>query len=173
MYTTPDPKKEARALLDRFWTGRPMPIDPAEIARMMGVVVLRTRLPENVAGVLVKKLGHDPRIVVQETDSENRRRFTVAHELGHFVQRGASPEPDEAHYEYVDLRSTLSQTGTDQGEIFANQFAAELLMPESVVKAAAKKFGAATAALGASFGVSQEAMSFRLRNLGLLPTATR
>jgi Zn-dependent peptidase ImmA (M78 family) len=165
MYMNPDPKAEARALLDRYWTGRPMPVDPAAIAHLMGVKVLRGKLPDDVAGVLLKKPGHDPRIVVQASDLENRRRFTVARELGRFVYLGATPAADESEYQYVDRRSTLAHIATDPGEQFANAFAAELLMPESVVKSARKQFGRALGALGATFGVPQERMSDRLRLL--------
>ncbi len=169
----PNPKVEARALLDRYWADKPMPVDPVAIAALMGVQVLKGDLPENIAGVLLKRMGHDPRIVVQATDSKNRRRFTVAHELGHFVYRGATSAIDEDQYEYVDQRSSLAQAGTDKVEVFANQFAAELLMPESVVREASRRMKHATAALAAAFGVSQEAMSYRLRKLGLLkPAAT-
>lgn len=161
--STPDPRDEARALLDRYWTGRGMPVDPVEIARSLGVQVLRGDLPPDVAGVLMKRAGHDPRIVVAEGDSENRRRFTVAHELGHFVYRGSEAKADPDQYEYVDERSRLARAGTDPVEVFANQFAAELLMPEDVIRPVAKHIPAAL--LAGRFGVSQEAMTYRLLNL--------
>ena len=157
--STPDSTVAARALLDRYWTGRGMPVDPVEIARALGLQVLRGDLPPDVAGVLMKRVGHDPRIVVAAGDSENRRRFTVAHELGHFVYRG-EVEANTDQYEYVDERSKLARAGTDPVEVFANQFAAELLMPEDVLRSAAKHIP--TALLAGRFGVSQEAMTYRL-----------
>lgn len=169
--STPDPKAEARALLDRYWTGRGMPVDPVEIARSLGVQVLRGNLPPDVAGVLMKRAGHDPRIVVAAGDSDNRRRFTVAHELGHFVYRGAGTEAETDQYEYVDERSRLARAGTDPVEVFANRFAAELLMPEDVIRPVAKQMSAAV--LADRFGVSQEAMSYRLHNLKLTRFALR
>ena len=168
----PDPKAEARALLDRFWADRPVPVDPAAIARLMGVQVLKGQLPDDIAGVLLKRLGRDARIVVQATDSESRRRFMVAHELGHFVYRGATADVDEDEYAYVDERSSLAQAGLDGVEVFANQFAAELLMPEPTVRVAIERTKNAKAALAAVFGLSQEAMSCRLRNLSLLRTSS-
>jgi Zn-dependent peptidase ImmA (M78 family) len=168
----PDPKAEASALLDTYWSDQPMPVDPVAIATLLGVQVLKGTLPENIAGVLMKRFGRDPRIVVQAGDSENRRRFTVAHELGHFVYRGATAVADEEQYEYIDERSLLARAGTDPSEIFANQFAAELLMPESVVREAARRVRNATAVLTGQFGVSQEAMSYRLRTLRLLHAMT-
>ena len=142
-----------------------MPVDPVEIARSLGLQVLRGNLPPDVAGVLMKRVGHDPRIVVAALDSENRRRFTVALELGHFVYRGAGTEADTDQYEYVDERSRLAREGTDRTEIFANRFAAELLMPEDVIRPVVKHISAAV--LAGRFGVSQEAMSDRLHNLKL------
>ena len=161
--TISDPKEEARALLDRYWAGRGMPVDPVEIARSLGVQVLRGNLPSDVAGVLMKRAGHDPRIVVAAGDSEPRRRFTVAHELGHFVYRGSEAKADPNQYEYVDERSRLPRAGADPVEVFANQFAAELLMPEDVIRPVAKHMSAA--ALATRFGVPQEAMSYRFDRL--------
>jgi Zn-dependent peptidase ImmA (M78 family) len=60
----------------------------------------------------------------------------------------------------------LASAGTDEREIFANQFAANLLMPESEVRSRWQRT-ASPVTLAAAFRVSQDAMSFRLRNLGL------
>jgi len=172
MYVTSDPEVEARALLDRYWSGKSLPVDPVEIARALGVEVLRAELPGNVSGVLLKQVGHEPRIVVHAGDHENRRRFSVAHELGHFVQRSSAVVEDKDQYEYVDLRSPASSDGTNSDEVFANKFAAELLMPEHLVRPFSEKIRAA-GALSSVFGVSIDAMSFRLRNLRLYqPAAT-
>jgi Zn-dependent peptidase ImmA (M78 family) len=49
----------------------------------------------------------------------------------------------------------------------ANVFAAELLMPEPAVRAA---FASDAAGVAASFGVSEEAMAWRLYNFALVQT---
>jgi Zn-dependent peptidase ImmA (M78 family) len=68
-------------------------------------------------------------------------------------------------WEYVDKRDPLSSEGLEPDEVYANQFAAELLMPRDVVSERAA--GSNAAALAIDFGVSGDAMGFRLENLRL------
>jgi Zn-dependent peptidase ImmA (M78 family) len=86
----------------------------------------------------------------------------VAHEIGHFVKRATAPDA----FEYVDRRDNLSATGTDPDEIYANEFAANLLMPEDWVRKYTEN-NRSPAELAIVFGVSAEAMNYRLQNLGL------
>jgi Zn-dependent peptidase ImmA (M78 family) len=158
-----DPEREAQQLLSTAWDGRPLPVDPIQIAQRLGVKVYTAGLDAGVAGMFRKRSGLDPEIFVNGSDSLNRQRFTVAHELGHYVKHVAA---GEENWEHVDYRDALSGQGTDSDEIFANQFAASLLMPrEKVVRLRGEGYG--PAALAAEFGVSEEAMNFRLTNLRL------
>lgn len=79
-------EQDAAKLLQAAWSGG-IPIDPVAIARTAGLRVLEARLDENTLGALIKQPGQDPTILLNEDDSPNRRRFTCAHELGHFVRR--------------------------------------------------------------------------------------
>lgn len=159
-------EKDAAGLLQATW-GAAIPVDPVAIARTAGLRVLEAQLDENTLGALVKQPGRDPTILLNESDSENRRRFTCAHELGHFVRR--SEEADE--YTRVDLRNSLSTTGEDPEEVYANEFAACLLMPESEVRSFALA-GMSDLEMAIRFRVSREAMQFRLKNLGLMANAS-
>lgn len=125
--------------------------------------VLDVSLKRDVSGALVKKNGEDPSILLNADDSRNRKRFTCAHELGHYIRRAAEPEQP---YEYVDYRDQRSSTGTDEEERYANSFAASLLMPETAVRALHAQ-GMATIRMAQIFGVSPEAMQYRLDNLNL------
>jgi Zn-dependent peptidase ImmA (M78 family) len=158
---------DAARLLQATW-GDAVPVDPVAIARTAGLRVLEAPLDENTLGALVKQPGQDPTILLNEADSKNRRRFTCAHELGHFVRR--SEEADE--YSRVDLRNSLSTTGEDPEEVYANEFAACLLMPEREVKKLAQS-GMSDLEMAIHFKVSREAMQFRLKNLGLMSTAAQ
>jgi Zn-dependent peptidase ImmA (M78 family) len=155
-------ERDAAKLLHATWSGA-IPVDPVAIARTAGLRVLEAELDENTLGALVKQPGQDPTILLNESDSENRRRFTCAHELGHFVRR--SEEADK--YLRVDLRNSLSATGEDSEEVYANEFAACLLMPESEVKTFAAR-GMSDLEMAIRFKVSREAMQFRLKNLELM-----
>lgn len=158
-----DPKKAAAELLQACWADGRIPVDPVLIAHQLGVRVHRVSLPANHSGALVKREGGDPVILLQEGDSTNRQRFTCAHELGHYVRRAG----DDA-FGFVDLRSSLSEQGTNPEEIFANRFAANLLMPEDAVRERIGRNAPDIVILANEFQVSAEAMRFRLRNLGIL-----
>jgi len=77
----------------------------------------------------------------------------------------------------VMKRDQTSSQATDAREIQANRFAAELLMPDNLVldafsrvveKKAKVDSSELIAALASDFGVSAQAMEYRLTNLGML-----
>jgi Zn-dependent peptidase ImmA (M78 family) len=89
-----------------------------------------------------------------------RRRFTLAHEVGHWVcqvleGRGAP----------VMCRADVVGVGEGKAlEREANVFAAELLMPEELVR---ERFDGVVETAAAMFRVSEEAICWRLYNLRL------
>jgi Zn-dependent peptidase ImmA (M78 family) len=141
-----------------------IPVDPTSIARAAGLRVLEAPLGAQTLGALIKKPGQEPTILLNAKDGMNRKRFTCAHELGHFVRR--STEADE--YETIDLRGPLSATGQDLEEVYANEFAACLLMPEEEIKSSDEE-GISEVEMAIRFRVSREAVEYRLKNLGLRP----
>jgi Zn-dependent peptidase ImmA (M78 family) len=153
--------KDAESVRASAW-GDDFPVDPVRIARRLGIEVLDAQFAPNVSGALVKRPGQDPVILVNAADSPNRKRFTCAHEIGHFVRRSDSPDA----YERVDLRGPLASAGQDPEEIYANAFAACLLMPEAEVRRLVKS-GKSELELAQYFDVSREAMQYRLQNLRL------
>jgi Zn-dependent peptidase ImmA (M78 family) len=159
-----DPELEAEQLLSTVWSGRSLPVDPIQIAQKLGIKVFTAGLDEGVAGMLVKRPGRDPEIYINGKDSLSRQRFTAAHELWHYVKHIATGEDD---WEHVDYRDALTSKGTDPDEIFANQFAASLLMPKDEIQRLKNEHGYGTPTLAYEFGVSEDAMNFRLVNLGL------
>ena len=159
-------ERDAARVLASVWR-EGLPVDPARIARRLGIEVLEAPLPRDVSGALIKEAGEDPRILLNQNDSPNRQRFTCAHEIGHFVRRGDNPEV----YEYIDRRDSLSGQGLLPDEMYANAFAAALLMPaEDVRRLHREKL--TDLELAIRFGVSREAMQYRLTSLGL-PIRTR
>jgi len=153
--------RDASQLLAQTWHGL-IPVDPVSIARRAGLRVVDAALDDNTMGALVKLPGQDPTIMLNPNDGPNRRRFTCAHEIGHYVRRSEKAE----EYTTVDLRSGLSSEGTDQEEIYANKFAACLLMPDGEVRRLSAE-GMVDWEMAIRFGVSREAIQFRLRDLGL------
>lgn len=152
-----DPR--AAALLDRFTqTFGPagVPVPARRIAEdLLGLrVQVQDGLP--VSGMLIPA---ERRIVLCGDDTASRRLFTLAHEIGHWeLHCGARPRGP------IRCREVM-EGATDPLEREANVFAADLLMPAESLLGDAKPH----AALAARFGVSPEAMAWRLYNLGLSP----
>lgn len=158
-----NPREHARRVLDTFWHGRGFPVDPAKIASEMGLDVFITDLSGKVSGALIKQKDQDPAIFLNGDDNKVRQRFSCGHELGHYIARQADQDDE---YEYVDLRGEVAGNGTHPDEIFANQFSAELLMPcDEVIKL--HTTGNPSYIIAHYFGVSDDAMNYRLKNLGL------
>lgn len=106
--------------------------------------------------------------------SPGRRRFTIAHEVGHFVLH--VPVVHKVfHDRPADIRevdepgSTAKLPAHRKREREANVFACELLMPETLVGEQARAIGFNLPALAQRFEVSVPAMRLRLRLLKLLP----
>lgn len=150
------------------------PVDPSAIAREFGVDCSAGELDRDLAGAIIKQRGHDPYIVINASDSVPRQRFTAAHELGHLIDHMGRFGSDiydlrgfEDEYEFVDHRDNIAQTGRSRAEVRANAFAASLLMPSNHFVRAATP-GRQRHELVRLFGVSKEAIGYRLFNLGLL-----
>ena len=104
-------------------------------------------------------LPRERRIYVRADESEPRRRFTIAHELGHWVCQclDGAAQPVYCRAEEIGLDPQAKALERE-----ANIFAANLLMPEEAVRAAGGEN---------RFGVSDEALAWRLYNLGLTEEA--
>lgn len=156
----------ARALTV-FNSGSPgsYPIDPVMVARSLGINVYSAKLDNNVSGMIVKADPEgDVSILLNSEHASVRQRFTCAHELGHYF--AIQQQADGATRTYIHKRDSLSACGVDGGEIYANQFAAELLMPETMVRAL-RELGTDVYDLASKFVVSLDAMVNRLKNLSL------
>ncbi len=158
-----NPSVEANNVLRDFWSGA-FPVDPVIIGRSLGVQIFDASLPDSVSGALIKNRGQDPYIMLEETDSPNRKRFSCAHELGHYILRLQSDKNTD-EYEFIDFRDSRSSLGDQSEEVFANSFAANLLMPEDEVKKL-YRINNSMFYIASYFGVSPEAVKYRLINLG-------
>ncbi|MEV0168779.1 ImmA/IrrE family metallo-endopeptidase [Nonomuraea fuscirosea] len=163
----------ARQLLDRYRQEK-LPVEPDLIAKeLLGAIVIERSMAPDVSGMLVREPN---RVVigVNEDHAPGRRRFTVAHEIGHLLlHKGRSLIMDTDVR--VNFRDTVSSLATDREEIEANRFAAALLMSEHLIRQeiASKGFDTANELvelLADRFAVSRQAMNYRLVNLGIIPT---
>ena len=91
-----------------------------------------------------------------------RFRFTIAHELGHWICHVVGAERPAAMF---CRAKDISEDADRVVEREANVFAAELLMPEPAVRVAWQELGD-VAACAARFDVSPTAMRWRLYGFG-------
>ncbi|WP_225858942.1 ImmA/IrrE family metallo-endopeptidase [Streptomyces albicerus] len=152
------------------------PVNVERLATHLGIVVSRSTFKDgDVSGMLVRQDGQSPVVGVNDTHSDHRQRFTIAHELGHFLLHPGRDVVLDRPVR-VNLRDKTSSMATDREEIEANAFAASLLMPAGLVRSALQGLPAVvrqdpdrcTSALADIFDVSEPAMGFRLINLGLV-----
>ena len=189
----------AEKLLDAYWD-REVPVDPNSIAVKMGIEVYFAPIPGGLAGAILKtrkeeapKTGKEetqktdedeaPKILVDNNASTSRKRFTIAHELGHYVERFSDSEsPDQkipGHFGFRDKSMTsdekilggimpIDSRTPDQSprELFADYFACCLLMPEDKVLEFVNK-GANIKDVATYFGVSAATMRNHLNDLGI------
>jgi Zn-dependent peptidase ImmA (M78 family) len=143
-----------------------LPISVEHVASHLGIAIEKADLGKDCSGVLIRQRSRAV-IGVNRTDFLSRQRFTIAHEIGHFVLHKQLTYVD-AEYA-VNFRDLESGSGTKTEEVEANRFAAALLMPESSVKNEfdARRFDLAgdddeLRLLAQKFGVSAQAMAIRL-----------
>jgi Zn-dependent peptidase ImmA (M78 family) len=110
-------------------------------------------------------------IGVNELHAHVRQRFTIAHEVAHLALH-----EDALYVDGLVRRDQRSSLAFDPQEIEANAFAAELLMPrhhvlhelhERVPEGGIADPQKLVRQLAKRFDVSEQAMEFRLVNLGL------
>lgn len=142
-------------------------------------------------------------ILVEKSDRIERRRFSAAHELGHYLlhfmprikneiergeylsldenllrteETGVQPPHDSLMFaQPSDQPAKISAEDVLPMEHEANRFAAELLVPASACLRIMNDdpAGATPRRMATQFLVSPAAMEYRLRSLGLLPFAGR
>lgn len=104
-------------------------------------------------------------IIVAKGRSDQRRRFSIGHELGHFLIPTHMPRPDkpfECSLADLHLVDTREKDRRRRIEAEANRFAAGLLMPPRAVRQAMTSRQpdlAEVLLLAREFGVSKEAMA--------------
>lgn len=159
-------ESEARAVLRKANISR-YPIDLDRVCARESISCISKALDDELSGMALVRNGQRF-VIVNARHHENRRRFTLAHEVGHHILH-ADYLAKHVHVDTAVLRrDELSAEGVDLKEIAANAFAAELLMPRSHML----RFSALDIAdedevadAAKAFGVSPAAFAYRLSNL--------
>jgi Zn-dependent peptidase ImmA (M78 family) len=165
-------KRSVEKLLQLAGTSQP-PVPIERIAQLRGARVRYVPNEEDISGVLFHENGQTT-IGVNALHPKSRRRFTIAHELGHLELHEGEEVHVDRRFPVVFLRNERSSNASDRREMEANAFAAELLMPSSMIR---KDLGQITLdyeddqvirGLADRYKVSAQAMTFRLIKLGFL-----
>ena len=156
-----NPRKEQfETILKKYQATAPIRV--GALAAELGLTVLISELPSGISGKLSRDAANVDRwiIRVNRHEHKNRQRFTIAHEIAHYVLHRDQIRSD-LNSELTD--DTFYRSGlSEKREWEANRLAAEILMPWPLIKtltAAGKK---TPRELAAELGVSESAISIRL-----------
>lgn len=142
----------ARRILGRYWD-KALPVNPSAILYAMGVrIVYDPNL--SASGCLDLQDDGRPVIRISPRDSFMRQRFTLFYELGRYV------------FEHGPVALDSSRNHAS-GEVMANQFAAEMILPSEAVFLYANG-DYSLVRMAQLFNVSEQAMRIRLERLGIL-----
>ncbi len=141
-----------------------------DVVRQLGGYIEENVMPDNMVDGSIRKENDSFVISVSPFQSEERRKFTIAHELGHlFLHMG--------YIIYPELWSrqrdaTYYRSGDSLVEYQANEFAAAFLMPKERYKEIMDRYTIGTSVetrkIAEYFGVSVSAASNRGKFLGYL-----
>src|SRR5262249_30053272 len=114
-----------------------LPIPVHEIAAALGIIEIKPITISGFEGGLItpddKSSGF---ILINEKNSPRRQRFTIGHELGHYLNAWHKPSGGQNFMcSAKDMVASLPREGRERMEVEANQFAAELLMPAKFMRA--------------------------------------
>lgn len=121
------PKRLAQLVLARSGVST-LPVPVAQIAKAYAEV-RQLEIPFGFDGLTIKRKGRKPEIIVNRSVIPARRRFTLAHELGHVLM----PWHNGIIVDNIDPEVNGHSPDYSQLEAEANSFASELLLPESIV----------------------------------------
>jgi len=141
------------------------PVRLSELAKALGVPVKAATLAPGISGE-IRPDENGFVIRINRHDPAKRQRFSVAHELAHFLLH--SDQIGTGIADDVLYRSSLS----DRREAQANRLAADILMPDELVRqqveaAHEKGVGDLVLFLAEEFAVSEAAMRIKLDQLGV------
>ncbi|XSG82496.1 MAG: ImmA/IrrE family metallo-endopeptidase [Methyloligella sp. ZOD6] len=152
---------EVRADIDEYLSEYPVKL--GAIAKQLGVKVLLSTLPRGTSGQIGQENG-DFVIRVNRHEAKHRQRFTLAHELAHYLLHRDRIVAEGGWSENVLLRS--GQPADVEYE--ANRLASDLVIPSAQLAEATAEYsgpmtGEVVEDLARRFGVSTAAMEIKLQ----------
>lgn len=145
------------------------PVNVEKIANLLGFKVVTFDFPETISG-FIKIVEGKKIIVTNQNHPEVRRRFSISHELGHYLSGHDNFSHDQGTI--IDKsKKYLDPHFREEKE--ADDFAAELLMPEFMLKRDVLENKLDVTSLKKKYNVSEQAMWLQLINLKLAAEQSR
>lgn len=150
-----------RAIIDKYSSN--IPVRLGAMAEELGIRVLLSSLPTGISG-LIQRVDDRYEIKINRHESKERQRFTLAHEISHFL----------LHRPFIDSSAdgirdnVLYRSGAPASiEYEANRLAADLVMPPEALERETRAIDyemteEALEALARRFGVSKAAIEIRV-----------
>lgn len=148
------------------------PIDLEKLIRVLGGrLELQDQLDGNMEA-MIRKFNDSFEIILDKNKPQSRRRFSIAHEIGHlFLHMGFLIDADKWEQSSDFKDSVYYRFGYSAEEKEANEFAAALLMPEKEFREIARQNETnnqvAINPIADYFDVSREAVLARGKGIGL------
>ena len=161
------------------------PVDVETLCKKIGVPVTEnTSLKKLYSGEISLGTNGEVSIWVNAINHQNRKRFTLAHELGHLIHDIIPHIENHKEVVFEDPATNFQRSGSQKPEEYrANTFAAELLMPKELIVKEGKKVlkflsdklgtekvleGEFIEKMTEKFLVSYQTMQIRLKVIGIL-----
>jgi Zn-dependent peptidase ImmA (M78 family) len=149
-----------RAVVDRHLAVKPVPL--GAMATELGIEVKISALPPGISG-MIERVGNSYLIKINRHETRERQRFTLAHEIAHYL----------LHRNIIDAAGQISDTvlyrsgQPESVEFEANRLAADIIMPDELVQADLSKIKAPLTEeviefLARQWQVSKAAMEIKL-----------
>ncbi|WP_312120167.1 ImmA/IrrE family metallo-endopeptidase [Kosakonia cowanii] len=136
------------------------PLDVSKLTSLLGIIMRHEPMKGEDSGCLKKdKKTGEWIMTVNSLHHPNRQRFTIAHELGHFIKHSTQ-------FDFFEDKIFFRNGETNLFEIEANKFAAELLMPELEFRKFVKDNSTLVSDIADFFHVSSMAVRIRAKQLG-------
>lgn len=172
-----NPRLIAEALI-KMLPEQVYPVPVNEIAIALGISeIIEIETNSFEGALLTNEEKSKAKILVKKGIIETRQRFTIAHELGHYLIPYHIPSAKGFECTSKDMREqdSAKATGRPKWEAEANTFASNLLMPASEFKQRFRKYREITIEmivdLSGNFSVSKSAFLYRLMQLADDPFA--
>ncbi|MGJ1434424.1 ImmA/IrrE family metallo-endopeptidase [Sphingobacterium siyangense] len=150
-----------------------VPVNVEEVAQSLPIDIREYGFNEDVSAVLIVEDDGTATIGYNPKETLNRRRFSIAHEIGHYILHSNKSKGIFMDKLMFRKNITLYSKKEEIIEKEANYFAANLLMPKELVTLEVQKLDPFNndedniKELARIFEVSSIAMTYRLINLGL------